>query len=117
MFCLQVEESLTDDYEQQHTETISTVRKIIGEQQYSISFNQLKANKLYAISINYLVGDNMHFEMLETRNLYVSESIADFFECFELNSSKCSAFVINFVSNDDCVDHIASFAAEKGTHF
>lgn len=69
---------------------------------------------MYAISANYLIGDNIQFETLETRNLYVSENVADFFESSELNFSKCTAFVINFISNDDCVGHITTFAAENG---
>lgn len=109
-----VEESLIGDYKQQQAETMEFIKSMTVGRHFSLSFNQLKPNALYEIDVNYLPGDHTRYETLETRIIAISQDISGFFDSFEINFNRCSAFVVNFKSNDDAIDVITTFANENG---
>lgn len=109
-----VEESLVADYKQQRTEILEFIKNMSIDRHYSLSFNQLKPNTLYEINVNYLPGDHIRYETLETRIIAISQDISEFFDNFEININRCSAFVLNFETNDDAIDIIEAYAKANG---
>lgn len=105
-----------DDYKQQYMDNVTNIKDLMSKRHYSLSFEQLApfGAVLYAISINHLAGADGRYETLESHIISVSQSVGEFFDSFEILSTKCSAFVLNVDSDDEAIDLISTYAKEKG---
>lgn len=92
------------------------MRAISNQQNYSLSFNRVKQNSLIEIYINYLSGDANRFESLESQIVYLTQDIGDFFDNIKIELNNCSAFLINFNSDECNEDIIRVYSREKGSN-
>lgn len=92
----QINKSMEDEYNLQHSRAISSIRAAITNRYYSLLFHRLGNSSFVEVSVNYWLDGGDRISAMENQMFCISKNCRNFLVSFADSLSNCSAFLVDF---------------------